>query len=206
MTEVKASAWLLLSKPGVVQEMQSDPTSKYWDMCYEVVPMLVRREMMHRNLPLSLEGDLVQQVMLAVLTGLPSFREECRFTTWLAQIAVRKVIDRQRYDIRNRTRSTSLEELEEVDGEAAWQEIAVPRTVEDDVLTYERVQEVMTKLRDFLAERKDAVRDEKILNWALIDDCDYSEIALELAVERWVVRYIVYAARRYLKEQLPSDR
>ena len=201
MTEAKASTWLLLSKPGVVQEMQSDPASKYWDMCYEVVPMLVRREMMHRNLPLSLEEDLVQQVMLAVLSGLPSFREECRFTTWLAQIAVRKVIDRQRYDIRNRTRSTSLEELEEVD-EAARQEIAVPRTVEDDVLTYERVKEAMTKLRDFLAERRDAVRDEKILNWALIDDRDYSEIALELGVERWVVRYIVYAARRYLKEQL----
>ena len=201
MTEVKVSAWLLLSKLGVVQEMQNDPTSKYWDMCYEVVPVFVRREMMRRNLPLSLEEDLVQQVMLAVLTGLASFREECRFTTWLAQIVVRKVIDRQRYDIRNRTRSTSLEELEEVD-EAARQEIAVPRTVEDDVLTYERVEEAMTKLRDFLAERRDAVRDEKILNWALIDDRDYLEIALELGVERWVVRYIVYAARRYLKEQL----
>src|SRR5438270_13202307 len=114
MTEVKASAWLLLSKPGVVQEMQNDPTSKYWDMCYEVVPVLVRREITRRGLPLSLETDLVQQVMLAVFTGLSSFREECRFATWLAQIAVRKVIDRQRYDIRNRTRSTSLEELEEV--------------------------------------------------------------------------------------------
>src|SRR5207244_12826952 len=106
-----------------------------------------------------------------------SFRGGSNFTSWLTQIAVRKAIDEQRLQIREREHSTSLEELEETDSETTWQQIAASRTVEDDVLVREQLDEALAGPRDFLSKRRKAVRDEKVLNAVLVDDRKWGQIA-----------------------------
>jgi RNA polymerase sigma factor (sigma-70 family) len=139
--------------------------------------------------------------MLAIVTGLPGFRGESSFTSWFAQIAVRKTIDEQRRQIRDREHFDSLEELEERDSETAWQQIAASRTVEDDVLVREQLKEALAGLQDFLSTRRKAARDEKVLDSILVDDRKCGELALELGVDPQVVRNVIYAARQYLKDQ-----
>jgi RNA polymerase sigma factor (sigma-70 family) len=201
MKEVTTSIWSNLSGPGVAQEMLRDANSPSWEMCREAVSNLVGREIKRRGLPSEKKEDIVQATMLAVVRGLPSFRGGSNFTSWLTQITVRKAIDEQRLQIREREHSTSLEELEETESETAWQQIADSRTVEDDVLVREQLDEALAGLRDFLSGRRKAVRDEKVLDAVLIDDRKCGQIALELGVDPQVVRNVIYAARQYLKDQ-----
>src|SRR3989442_433352 len=159
MKKATTSIWSNLSRLGVAQEMLRDSDSAYWEMGREAVSNLIGREIRRRGLPRSLKEDIVQATMLAVVRGLPSYRGGSSFTSWLTQIAVRKAIDEQRQQIRDREHSTSLEELEDVDSEATWQQIAASRTVEDDVLVREQLDEALTRLRDFLSKRRKAARD-----------------------------------------------
>src|SRR5919206_3109613 len=100
MVGATMNAWSRLNQPGVVQEMRNDPDSPYWALCYELIPLLVRRAMLRAHLPSSDEEDIVQLVMEAVVRGLPGFRGQGCFTVWLTRIVANKVVDVQRYHIR----------------------------------------------------------------------------------------------------------
>ena len=201
MKVVTTSIWSMLSRPGVAQEMRQDSASAYWELCSKAVSYVIAKQLKRRGLPSEKKEDIAQATMLAIVTGLPGFHDGSSFTSWFTQIAVRKAIDEQRRQIRDRERFDSLEELEERDSETAWQHIAASRTVEDDVLVREQLEEALAGLQDFLSTRRKAARDEKVLDGILVDDRKCGDLALELGVDTQVVRNVIYAARQYLKDQ-----
>src|SRR5947207_3235759 len=178
MKEVSTSIWSTLSRLGVAQEMLQNPDSAYWEICCKAVSYVVSREIKRRGLPSEKKEDIVQETMLAIVSRLPSFHDGSSFTCWFTQIAVRKAIDEQRRQIRYRGHVDSLDELEEKDSETAWQQLAASRTVEDDVLVREQLDEALTGLQDFLSTRRKAVRDEKVLDGIFVDDRKCAELAL----------------------------
>src|SRR5690242_17890850 len=100
MAKATTNAWYKLKEPGVVQEMLSNPDSHSWTLCYELIPLMVRKAMLRAHLPSSLEEDIIQQVMEALVRDLSHLRKDGSFIAWLTQVVASKVVDAQRYSIR----------------------------------------------------------------------------------------------------------
>src|SRR5947209_304058 len=115
MAKTTMNAWSRLSEPGVVQELLSNPTSRYWALCYELIPLLVRKAMLRAHLPASLEEDIVQQVMETLVRDLSHLRKDSSFMAWLVRVVASKVVDAQRYSIRRDSPCTSLEQLKDTE-------------------------------------------------------------------------------------------
>ncbi len=201
MAKTTMNAWSKLKEPGVVQEMLSNADSHYWTLCYELIPLMVRKAMLRAHLPSSLEEDIIQQVMEALVRDLSHLRKEGSFIAWLAQVVASKVVDAQRYSIRRDRPCTSLEQLKDDEGEIEYFAVPAIRATESECLIREQLREAIAKLRMFLALHRKAGRNAEILHAVLLDDRKCADVARELEIDCQVVRYVVSMARRYLLVQ-----
>jgi RNA polymerase sigma factor (sigma-70 family) len=179
--------------------MRNDPDSPYWALCYELIPLLVRRALLRAHLPSSHEEDIVQLVMEAVVRGLPGFREQGCFSVWLTRIVANKVVDVQRHHIRRDSPCDSLEQLKNTESETGYFDIPAIRTTESEWLVRERLREAIAKLHTFLTLHRNAERNVQILQAVLLDDRTCAEVARELGIECQIVRQVVFMARHYLQ-------
>jgi RNA polymerase sigma-70 factor, ECF subfamily len=202
MVEATPDAWSSLNAISVCAEMRANPDSPYWNVCYALILRLVRKSMRRVNLPVDLEEDIIQQIMAAVVRGLPDFRGDSRFTTWLVQVVASKVLDAQRLYIRNNDHQTSLNALRETETPAEPFEIIAPRTTESEALIRERLREAIETLQKYVAEHKNPQRNGIILRLVLLDDRGHEEVAQLLGISPQDVHNVVYAARQYLHRQL----
>jgi RNA polymerase sigma factor (sigma-70 family) len=200
MAKATMNVWSRLNEPDVVQEMRNHPNSPCWVLCYELIPLLVRKAMLRAHLPSSDEEDIVQLVMEAVVRGLPGFREEGCFTVWLTRIVANKVVDVQRHHIRRDSPCDSLEQLKDTESETGYFDIPATRTTESECLMRERLWEAIAKLHTFLTLHRKAERNTEILQSVLLDDRTCAEVARELGIECQVVRQVVFMARHYLQD------
>lgn len=130
-------------------------------------------------------AELVQDVFLKVWEGLPGFREESAFTTWLHRIAVNVVLQARRTDRRRQGRVALLE-----DHPAAAAHAATPPV--DGALAID-------------LERAVAALPELLRTVFLLHDVEgyrHEEIAALLELPTGTCRSHLFRARRHLREEL----
>jgi RNA polymerase sigma-70 factor (ECF subfamily) len=97
--------------------------------------------------------DLVQETFLSAWKGRDAFRHECAFSTWLAGILRRKIIDHFRRERRNPTRCEHDQRLQIFDRRGNWkQTIRRWRDAPDDPLQQQELGRVLGDCMDGLPE------------------------------------------------------
>ena len=148
-----------------------------------------------RGFPADVCQDLTQETFLKVHRGLPAFRREARFETWLFQIAANL------YRNTLRSQSTLKREAQEVPLDEATEETGGPATrgetgALDEVLSEERCQ----ILNHALAELPCQMR--RCVELRVHQDLRYREIADLMQVSIDTVKAHLYQARQQLKSKL----
>jgi RNA polymerase sigma-70 factor, ECF subfamily len=113
--------------------------------------------------------DVTQETFLRMVEGLPRFREESRFYTWLYRIAVNRCIDRRRRTTQQPS-PTSLEDLE-TDRASALVETRAARCPQSALET----RELREQIHAAIAALPEAFR--MIVILADIEGLSYAEIA-----------------------------
>lgn len=130
--------------------------------------------------------DVTQEAFLAAWRALPEFRGTCRFSTWLYRLTTNAAIDCLRREKRHRD-TDDLDGVELSDGGDTPQESA------------ER-SETQTAVRAALSALSEEHRQVLLLRY--MQELDYSEIAVALAVSEGTVKSRISRAKARLKEIL----
>lgn len=134
----------------------------------------------------ALAEDAAQEAFLAAWRGLPRFRGDSRFSTWLYRLTTNAAIDCLRREKRHRD-TDDLESVELPDGGDTPQELA------------ER-SETQTAVRAALSALSEEHRQVLLLRY--MQELDYGEIAAALAVSEGTVKSRINRAKARLKEIL----
>lgn len=133
--------------------------------------------------------DVTQEAFLTAWRALPSFRGECRFSTWLYRLTTNAAIDFLRREKRH-AHSDDVTELELPDGAPSPQELA------------ER-SETQSAVRRGLAQLSEEHRQVLVLRY--MQELDYGEIAAALSVSEGTVKSRINRAKARLRELLGAD-
>jgi RNA polymerase sigma factor (sigma-70 family) len=182
----------------IVKEMLRDPQSEHWTKCREFIKMLI--EPRCRDLPSQLYEDAIQETMASIYNGLPGFRHNSKFTTWLTAIAQNRITDiRRKYApiiLQEVTADETAEEKEETPGTFR---ISSSRTPEADFLTQETLKETIAKIEEFIKRHSKTERNRQILQMVMFEGYSCEETARVLGISAPVVSYVVRSARGYIR-------
>lgn len=134
----------------------------------------------------ALAEDAAQEAFLAAWRGLPRFRGDSRFSTWLYRLTTNAAIDCLRREKRHRD-ADDLDGVELPDGGDTPQE-AAERT------------ETQTAVRSALSALSDEHRQVLLLRY--MQEMDYGEIAAALDISEGTVKSRINRAKARLKELL----
>jgi len=146
--------------------------------------------LIHRlGIPASDVADLTQETFVDVLNGLPRFRGEARFKTWLARITIRRVRKHRRWQWVRRLwlGSTAIEPDQTADEASNSEELVIER-------------ERAALLRKAVAQLPEMYRDVIVLRY--FQEIDVEEIATMLDVSRATVDMRLSRARDLLRRHL----
>ncbi len=195
--EKVCSRWSELNEATVPEEMQQDKRSEYWIICDGLIRDFIRSHFL--NVPLELQEEMVQETLLSVYRGLPTFRYQSKFTTWLATIARYRSIDVLRRRATKKREEIYLHDSPENDEGNAESVIASTlQTPEEIVLTKEYLCEAIVAIEVFLHLHGKVARNREILYMVLINGHCYEEAAQALGISAPVVGHVVRSARSYL--------
>ncbi|HET9232772.1 MAG TPA: RNA polymerase sigma factor [Candidatus Eisenbacteria bacterium] len=157
----------------------------YQDLIYALVHRSVRDR--------AVAEELTQDVFIKAFRSLGTFRGESRFSTWLYRIAVNLCHDqRESLSARNRSRETSLEELEPAPADSA-----APAGQPDQVL---EASEMASSFQTGLDLLEPKYRDAFLLRHG--EDRSYEEISEILGITVSNAKVRVHRAREMLLDVL----
>lgn len=133
--------------------------------------------------------DAAQEAFVAAWRGLPRFRGECRFSTWLYRLTTNAAIDYLRREQKQRT-DGDLDDLPLADDSPSPQEQA------------ER-SETQQRVRKALAALSEEHR--QILLLRYMQELDYGEIAQALHISEGTVKSRINRAKARLRELLAQE-
>lgn len=133
--------------------------------------------------------DAAQEAFVAAWRGLPRFRGECRFSTWLYRLTTNAAIDYLRREQKQRT-DGDVDDLPLADDSPSPQEQA------------ER-SETQQRVRKALAALSDEHR--QILLLRYMQELDYGEIAQTLHISEGTVKSRINRAKARLRELLAQE-
>lgn len=140
--------------------------------------------------------DFAQEAVLKVLTGLPSFRWESRFTTWAHKIAVHVAFTELR---RRRWQDVSLEEITSApDSDFIPERFADPAAGPEQLAVQEMV---VRTLRQTIA-RDLTERQRQAMMAVLAGGMSLQETARRMGTNRNALYKVLHDARRRLKTNL----
>jgi RNA polymerase sigma-70 factor (ECF subfamily) len=134
-------------------------------------------------------NEVTQEAFLAAWQGLPSFRGEARFSTWLYRIAYNcalKQLDIRKHD---RTLQTALQAEQPLEG--GDPQNAVPDMLDNQEMVQEQLSQLPPKYRIVLILRH-------------IQDMTYEEMAEVLTMPVGTIKTHLFRARNLLKERLQA--
>ena len=134
----------------------------------------------------STADDVTQEAFVAAWRALPSFRGDCRFSTWLYRLTTNAAIDLLRREKRHRN-ADDITELELSDDGLSPQELA------ERGETQEAVRRALGQLSE---------EHRQVLLLRYMQELDYSEIAAALAVSEGTVKSRINRAKGRLRELL----
>lgn len=145
-----------------------------------------------------LAEDLAQETFLRVYLGLPSFREECRLSTWIHRIAVNVVLHHfeKASAQKRRGREISIDRSQTGPDERVL-EIPDRRNLPDEVaVNRERQRRILAAV----AELPDDFR--LVLALRELEKQSYQEIGAALDLPMGTVKSKIFRARQILQEKL----
>ncbi len=134
-------------------------------------------------------NEVTQEAFLAAWQGLPSFRGEARFSTWLYRIAYNcalKQLDTRKHD---KTLQTALQAEQPLEG--GDPQNAVPDMLDNQEMVQEQLSQLPPKYRIVLILRH-------------IQDMTYEEMAEVLTIPVGTIKTHLFRARNLLKERLQA--
>ncbi len=143
--------------------------------------------------------DLTQETFLGIYRGLPSFRREARFDTWLYQIAAntcRKAL-RDRY-VQKRRMEVEAKSMTDLP-----RDVARPGGPSDAALGGVLRREARARLRRAIAALPIKMR--TCLAMRVYQELSYREIAAAMRLSVETVKAHLYQARQRLKRELSDD-
>jgi RNA polymerase sigma factor (sigma-70 family) len=189
-----------------VNEMLNDPNCHHWSECHQFFERLVKLS----RVPVDIHDDVVQNALLSVINYLPTFRFDCKFSTWLVYILRSRIVDAMRDLVRANKQVLIPGELLDDDGNdtviLAFQDLHTP---EELCISHEELDEVVSAMREYLSNHTNRERNRQILQKFFLYQYTVAEIARELGVNIPVVRSVISAFKRYLNksngQSPPSD-
>lgn len=134
----------------------------------------------------SAADDVTQEAFVAAWRALPSFRGECRFSTWLYRLTTNAAIDLLRLEKRHRN-ADDITELELSDDGLSPQELA------ERGETQEAVRRALGQLSE---------EHRQVLLLRYMQELDYGEIADALEISEGTVKSRISRAKGRLRELL----
>ena len=135
-------------------------------------------------------SEITQEVFLAAWQGLPSFRGEARFATWLYRIAYNYALKQLERCKRERSLQAGMEAeqiLEEVNKEKQAEDILERRARQ--TMVREQLEKLPAKYRSVLILRH-------------LQEMTYKEMADILTMPIGTIKTHLFRARHFLKERL----
>lgn len=147
-----------------------------------------------------LAEDLSQETFVRAWAGLRTFRGECRFRTWVVQIALNLARDR----VRSATRGPRLLSLEEAAerGSLDRERRAADAPVEDSL--QDAPEGLATRLERAIAALPPPYREAFVLRH--VEELSYEEMSHATGQSIGSLKVRVHRARVLLRESLSSDR
>ena len=171
-------------------EAFADLVTRHKDKIYAMLTRLVRDP--------DVAEELAQETFVRAWRGLPGFRGQALFGTWLVQIAIHLARDRMREVRRNRT--VSLDELLEW---SADESVLVDTRSRRDPLSELVDRDMLERLDAALRELPPSYREVFVLHH--IEDIPYEEIATITGDSIGSLKVRAHRARKLLKEAISPD-
>lgn len=171
-----------------IDRFRAGDRTAFDDLINHHAPRVAR--MIHRlGVPTCDVPDLTQETFVDVLNGLPNFRGESNFRTWLTRITIHRVRKHQRSRwVRRFWVGTSTVEADQ----------ATDRAVDSESLLLERERAAL--LRKAVAQLSEKYREVIVLRY--FEEIDVEEIATMLSVTRGTVDMRLSRARDLLRRHL----
>jgi RNA polymerase sigma factor (sigma-70 family) len=189
----------------VVEEMLRDHSSGQWHECYMLVIRLVQGQA--HNISIDRWEDLVQEAMIRIHKYLPTFQFQCTFKTWTFNIVRSCIIDayrKSKHAGQFMTPPNDPHNDVEMEGDVFTSN--VPGTVEDICILHDELHKALAALLEYVSTHSNPVRNKKILNMVLFENCSLEETAQVVGCSAPVVGYVVRSAQRYVREKLEYQR
>lgn len=193
--------WLRLNDEAAIKAMLADKSCdcEDWTLCREYVKVKIDQKFV--NLSPHLREEAVQETMIQVYKNLPTFRGDSKFTSWLLSVAYHNTINVIRKQPKKAHSDLYLGELSENFEESLGSFITAQLpTPEEIVLAREELNEVVSKIREFLQKHRNRELNGQILT-GMMEEYSYKEIAEQLGMSETGVGYIIRALRKYLKQK-----
>ena len=177
MTQEQLNAALLAIAAG-----EQEPLSALYKDCRQSVFLLAASITGQAQMA----EDVTQEAFLAAWRGLPQFRGDCRFSTWLYRLVNNAAIDYLRREKRHRD-TGDVDDLELPDGDPSPQELA------EQSDTRAAVRRGLDRL---------SPEHRQVLLLRYMQELDYGEIAQVLDVSEGTVKSRINRAKSKLRELL----
>lgn len=136
-------------------------------------------------------SETTQEAFLAAWQGIPSFRGEARFSTWLYRIAYNCALKQLDHRKRERTLQQALQAEQALERTSDEQKHARLEALESQELVQEQLSQLPTKYRIVLILRH-------------LQDMTYEEMAEILTIPIGTIKTHLFRARNLLKERLQA--
>lgn len=186
----------------IVEEMLKDTQSHQWNICRDFVKKQV--QFLARNISHNQWEDLTQEVMIKIWKSIGKFRYQCSLNTWIITITRNCIADKYRKLKLSDHLSTSSLEYYDDEGETENYLVnkAYFKTPEEEYILRESVTEAYTVLSTYATMHTKEMRNKKIIQMVLIENCLLEEAAKAAGCSKPVAGYIVRSAQRYAREKL----
>lgn len=181
-----------------VKEMLNDLECHHWSECRQ----FFERSLRLSDLPVDTHEDVVQNAILTVMNYLPTFRFDCKFSTWLIFIARSRIADAKRELARARhiLIPVDLHPPEGDDGNETNQLVLQDSFLPEDIcIARETVDEVVRAMHVYINKHANRERNMWILHLHFFEQYSVAEIAKELHMKEPTVRAVINAFKRFLE-------
>lgn len=192
--------WLEVNQRLVVDEMIHNQNSKYWEECNKFVERCIHAKT--KNIPNSIQEEIIQEAMYKVTRYLPYFRLECALKTWLNKIIESCIIDMHRSrQNEERFYLSSASQLHESDRDGQPSNISKEKSAEDTFMTIEEIRKGWAALLEYARTHPNADRNHFIIQMVIIGGKTHVETTKAVGCSAPVVGYVIREAQRHARQK-----
>lgn len=164
---------------------------------YTLVTHLQDLQKMNEHERMAMAEDCAQDALQVVLTHLPDFRGESKFTTWAYKFGINIALTRARQE---RWKNISLDGLSEDEGTLEWIQWKDNLQTNDSEMPSLQ-EEVSAVIREVVRSELTS-RQRQVLKWIAFDEVPMDVVVQRLGTNRNAIYQLLHDARLKIKQQL----